>query len=63
MTVLFAALEFYTHACTELELEDDTSAAMRQRVARLLPDRSLHRAYQISHAALKRLKEKLGNRD
>jgi len=42
-----------------LRLEDDTSAAMRQRVARLLPDRSLNRAFQISHAALKRLKERL----
>jgi hypothetical protein len=62
-TVLFAALEFYTHACAELGLEDDTSAAMRQRVARLLPDRSLNRAYQISHAALKRLKEKLGEHE
>ena len=60
MTVLFAALEFYAHACAELGLEDDASAAMRQRVARLLPDRSLNRAYQISHAALKRLKERLG---
>jgi len=63
MTVLFAALEFYTHACAVLGLEDDTSAAMRQRVARLLPDRSLNRAYQTSHAALRRLKEKLGNRE
>ncbi len=61
MTVLFAALEFYTHACGELGLDDDTSAAMRQRVARLLPDRSLNRAYQVSRAALKRLKEKLGD--
>jgi Helicase conserved C-terminal domain len=61
MTVLFAALEFYTHACAQLGLEDDTSAAMRQRVARLLPDRSLNRAYQVSQAALKRLKERLGS--
>ncbi|MEP7187671.1 MAG: helicase-associated domain-containing protein [Roseiflexaceae bacterium] len=63
MTVLFAALEFYTHACGELGLDDDTSAAMRQRVARLLPDRSLNRAYQVSHAALKRLKERLGEHE
>jgi hypothetical protein len=61
-TVLFAALEFYTHACAALGLEDDTSAAMRQRVARLLPDRSLNRAYQISHAALRKLKERLGEK-
>jgi hypothetical protein len=63
MTVLFAALEFYTHACAALGLEDHASGAMRQRVARLLPDRSLNRAYQISHAALDQLKEKLENRD
>jgi uncharacterized Zn finger protein len=63
MTVLFAALEFYSRACAALGLEDDASAAMRQRVARLLPDRSLNRAYQTSGAALKRLKEKLGTRD
>jgi hypothetical protein len=63
MTVLFAALEFYTHACGELGIDADASAAMRQRVARLLPDRSLNRAYQVSHAALKRLKERLGTGD
>jgi hypothetical protein len=62
LTVVFAALEFYSHACGELGLDDDTSAAMRQRVARLLPDRSLNRAYQVSHAALKQLKEKLGDK-
>jgi len=59
LTVLFAALEFYTHACAALRLEDDTSAAMRQRVARLLPDRSLNRAYQVSHTALRKLNERL----
>ena len=63
MTVLFAALEFYTHACAELGIEDDASGAMRQRVAKLLPDRSLNRAYQVSHAAMRRLKERLGTRD
>jgi len=63
MTVLFAALEFYTHACAALGLDDDASAAMRQRVARLLPDRSLNRAYQVSGAALKRLKEQLGEHE
>lgn len=62
MTVLFAALDFYTRACATLKIEDDASAAMRQRVARLLSDRSLNRAYQTSHAALKRLKEKLGDK-
>jgi hypothetical protein len=60
LTVLFAALEFYTHACAALGIEGDASGAMRQRVARLLPDRSLNRAYQASHEALKRLKERLG---
>jgi hypothetical protein len=59
LTVLFAALEFYTRACDELGLEQAASGAMRQRVARLLPDRSLNRAYQVSHAALQILKERL----
>jgi hypothetical protein len=62
MTVLFAALDFYTRACSVLDIEDDASDAMRQRVARLLSDRSLNRAYQTSHAALRELKEKLADR-
>jgi hypothetical protein len=62
LTVLFAALEFYTRACAALGVEDDVSVAMRQRVARLLPDRSLNRAYQTSHAALRKLKERLGEK-
>src|SRR4029453_7237740 len=54
LTVLFAALEFYTHACAKLGSEGDASAALRTRVARLLEEKQLNRAYQASHAALKR---------
>jgi hypothetical protein len=59
MTVLFAALEFYTQACASLGIEGDASVAMRTRVAKLLPEKQLNRAYQASHAALQRLKERL----
>jgi hypothetical protein len=62
MTVLFAALDFYTRACSALDIEGDASDAMRRRVARLLSDRSLNRAYQTSHAALRHLKERLGEK-
>lgn len=60
LTVLCAALEFYARACDELEIESDASGALRQRVARLLPDRALNRAYQSGRAALDRLRERLG---
>lgn len=63
MTVLFAALEFYAHACAALGIEGEASGAMRQRVARLLPETQLNRAFLASHEALKRLKERLGTRD
>jgi len=59
MAVLFAALEFYTHACAQLGIEGDVSHALRMRVARLLPEKQLNRAYQTSRAAIQRLKERL----
>jgi hypothetical protein len=59
MAVLFAALEFYTHACTQLGIESDVSSALRMRVARLLPEKQINRAYQASRAAIQRLKEQL----
>jgi Helicase conserved C-terminal domain len=59
LTVLFAALEFYTYACAQLGIEGDASGALRMRVARLLPEKQLNRAYQVSREALKRLKERL----
>jgi len=59
LTVLFAALEFYAGACAELGIEGDASGALRKRVARLLPDRALNRAFQNSHEALQRLKQRL----
>jgi hypothetical protein len=60
LTVLFAALEFYAHACAKLGIEGDASGALRMRVARLLAEKQLNRAYQASHAALRRLTERLG---
>jgi hypothetical protein len=62
LTVLFAALEFYTYASAKLGVEGDVSGALRQRVARLLPEKQLNRAYQASHEVLKRLKERLGEK-
>ena len=59
LTVLFAALEFYAAACGQLQIESDASGALRQRVARLLPEKQLNRAYQVAHAALSKLKQKL----
>jgi hypothetical protein len=59
LTVLFAALEFYTHACAKLGIEGDASGALRMRVVRLLAEKQLNRAYQASHEALKRLNERL----
>jgi hypothetical protein len=59
LTVLFAALEVYDYACAKLGVEGDVSGALRQRVARLLPEKQLNRAYQASHGVLKRLKERL----
>ena len=59
LTVLFAALEFYVHACAKLGIEGDASVALRRRVARLLAEKQLNRAYRASHEALKRLNERL----
>ena len=56
---LFAALEFYVHACAKLGIEGDASVALRRRVARLLEEKQLNRAYRASHEALERLKERL----
>jgi hypothetical protein len=63
LTVLFAALEFYTHACATLGIEGEASMALRERVARLLPETRINRAYQTSHEALRRLKERLGEHE
>ena len=60
LTVLFAALEFYAHVCAKLGIEGDASAALQMRVARLLAEKQLNRAYQASRAALTRLNERLG---
>jgi hypothetical protein len=59
LAVLCAALEFYSHACAALGVESAASAALRQRVARLLPEQQLNRAYRAGYVALQRLKERL----
>jgi hypothetical protein len=59
LTVLFTALEFYVYACAKLGIEGEVGGALRQRVARLLPEKQLNRAYQASHEVLKRLNERL----
>jgi hypothetical protein len=62
LAVLFAALEFYGQACVLLGVQGDVSGAMHQRVARLLSEKQLNRAYQTSRDVLKRLKERLGEK-
>lgn len=63
LTILFAALEFYATACTMLETENDASNALRRRVAKLLSDKQLHRAYRISSVALQQLEKQLCNEE
>jgi hypothetical protein len=60
LTVLFAALEFYAHACARLGVESDASGALRMRVARLLGEKQLNQAYRASREVLKHLNERLG---
>ncbi|HWQ14751.1 MAG TPA: helicase-associated domain-containing protein [Roseiflexaceae bacterium] len=60
LAVVAAALEFYAGAADALGLPCEASAALRRRVARLLPERQLNRAYQTSIAALRTLREQLG---
>lgn len=59
LTVLFAALHFYGAAGALLEAEHDLSGALTRRVARLLPERQINRAYQSSQDLIRRLKERL----
>ncbi|MBC8163452.1 MAG: helicase-associated domain-containing protein, partial [Roseiflexaceae bacterium] len=61
LTVVMAALEFYAAAADRLGTESDASAALRRRVARLLGEVQLNRAYQSSGALLRRLDTQLGN--
>lgn len=62
LTVVMAALEFYAGACHELDIEGDASAALLRRVAKLLPEKQLNRAYQVSAAALVALRQSRGKR-
>lgn len=63
VTVLFAALEFYATACTMLETESDASNALRQRVAKLLSDKQLNRAYRMSNVAVQQLERQLSHEE
>lgn len=59
LTVVLAALEFYAGACAELQIEGGASAALLRRVADLLDERQLNRAYQLGRGALEALRERL----
>ncbi|HEU4322984.1 MAG TPA: helicase-associated domain-containing protein [Roseiflexaceae bacterium] len=64
LAVLFAALEFYAKTCERLRIDSEASAALRQRVARLLPEQQLNRAFQTARQAVQTLEERLrGGRD
>lgn len=60
LTMLFAALEFYIHACMALGIDGMPPGALYQRIARLLPEKQIDRAFQTSHEALALLRERLG---
>lgn len=59
LSVIVAALEFYAAACETLGTDHAASAALRRRVARLLPEPQQNRAHRASQAALERLREQL----
>jgi hypothetical protein len=62
LTVAVAAIEFYAGACALLELPCDASDALRRRMTRLLRERALNRAYQVSGAALDGLRASIDGR-
>ena len=62
LTVLMAALDFYERACSEFAIESDASVALLRRVAKLLPEKQLNRAYQSSAAALAALRQAVDQR-
>jgi hypothetical protein len=59
LTVLAAALKFYAYACTQLQIESEASAALGQRIARLLTQRQRDTVDRIAHAALAALRQKV----
>ncbi|MCG8351606.1 MAG: helicase-associated domain-containing protein [Chloroflexales bacterium] len=59
LTVLAAALKFYAYACAELDIESQASAALGQRIARLLTQRQRDTVDRIAHAALTALRQKV----
>lgn len=59
LTVLAAALQFYTRACDQLHIENDVSAAMLRRFERLIDERQRENAARIADEAFARLQEAL----
>jgi hypothetical protein len=59
LVVLYAALEFYAHACAELGIDGEASGALRQRVGRLLDMRQRERAARAQYEALGALRGSL----
>jgi len=58
-----AALEFYAQAEELLGVHGAPSAALRRRVAELLPEQQLNRAYQVGARAAGVLRQRLTGRD
>lgn len=59
LTVIYTALEFYAQAADALAIEHDAGPALRRRIARLLPEKLLNRAFQASRTAVQALRERL----
>lgn len=57
--VLMLALEYYAQAAKLAGHDNLASEALRKRVARMLPEKALNQAYQLSKEALLRLAERL----
>lgn len=63
LAVVVAALEFYAQAEELLGVHGAPSAALRRRVAELLPEQQLNRAYQVGARAAGVLRQRLTGRD
>lgn len=59
LAAIYAALEFYARVCNDLAIEGEASQALRRRVAQMLPERAINRAFRASRAALERLHDRL----
>jgi hypothetical protein len=59
LVVLMLALEYYAQAAKLAGHDNLASEALRKRVGRMLPEKALNQAYQLSKEALLRLAERL----